>query len=64
MMNKKRNMAFKKALDKDLVYNGYPSRIRTYGMSESESDALPLGYGAITIYVFYQKQIIVSINIH
>lgn len=26
---------------------GCPSRIRTYGMSESESDALPLGYGAI-----------------
>ena len=31
-----------------LISNGCPSRIRTHGMSESESDALPLGYWAIT----------------
>lgn len=33
------------------IFYGYPSRIRTYGMSGSEPDALPLGYGVITEYI-------------
>ena len=37
-----------------LISNGCPSRIRTHGMSESESDALPLGYWAITRLILLQ----------
>lgn len=37
-----------------LISNGCPSRIRTHGMSESESDALPLGYWAITWLILLQ----------
>ena len=37
-----------------LISNGCPSRIRTHGMSESESDALPLGYWTITRLILLQ----------
>ncbi len=32
-----------KNIPKDVNRNGWGKRIRTFGMSESESDALPLG---------------------
>ena len=37
-----------------LISNGCPSRIRNHGMSESGSDALPLGYWAITRLILLQ----------
>ena len=47
----------KKIPFEDYILFGCPSRIRTYGMSGSEPDALPLGYWAISSNILSLKSV-------
>ena len=42
---------------------GCPGRTRTHEMSESESDALPLGYEAIPFNILTQKSYLANRNL-